>query len=136
MLTARVLGSRTYWMDRESDLAPIDLAIGWGKMSDSAYLDHIRIEQQGRWYFFRADSAVMSAGDINQNSANMHIIPATEYIKRVVNSLPVGSVVQLNGYLVEAKAGDGWTWRSSLSRGDTGDGSCELMLVTQITRLH
>jgi len=34
--------------------------------------------------------------------------------------------------LVEVKAQDGWTWRSSLSREDTGNGACELMLVEEV----
>ena len=33
---------------------------------------------------------------------------------------------------MEVKAQDGWTWRSSLSREDTGGGSCELMLVEEV----
>jgi hypothetical protein len=31
--------------------------------------------------------------------------------------------------LVEADGRDGWKWRSSLTRDDTGDGACELMWV-------
>ena len=40
-----------------------------------------------------------------------------------------GSIVQLRGYLVAVQAADGWRWRSSLSRDDTGGGSCELVFV-------
>ena len=39
-------------MDRESDLAPVDLALGWGRMSDEAILKDIQISQSGRFYFW------------------------------------------------------------------------------------
>jgi hypothetical protein len=43
-----------------------------------------------------------------------------------------GSVVRLEGYLVEARADDGWRWRSSLTREDTGNGACELVWVERL----
>ena len=49
---ARVLSSTSYHMDRESDLAPVDLALGWGRMSDEAILKDIQISQSGRFYFW------------------------------------------------------------------------------------
>ena len=36
---------------------------------------------------------------------------------------------RLRGYLVRVEAADGWQWRSSLSRADTGAGACELVLL-------
>ena len=46
----------------------------------------------------------------------------------------VGEIVELRGRLVEASRADGWHWRSSLSRDDSGAGACELMLVEAIER--
>ena len=42
-LSARVLGREDYRWDREAELVPTDLALGWGRMSDSAVLDKIAI---------------------------------------------------------------------------------------------
>jgi hypothetical protein len=36
---------------------------------------------------------------------------------------------------VEAQGRDGWSWRSSLTREDTGAGACELVFV-QAIELH
>jgi hypothetical protein len=33
-IRARVIRSTRYWFGRESDLSPVDLALGWGAMSD------------------------------------------------------------------------------------------------------
>ena len=41
-------------------------------------------------------------------------------------------LVFLKGALIEIQSSDGWRWRSSLSREDTGAGACELMRVDQI----
>jgi len=44
----------------------------------------------------------------------------------------VGDVVSLDGMLVEADKANGWRWRSSLTRDDTGDGACELVYVQSL----
>ena len=40
--------------------------------------------------------------------------------------------MRIEGWLVEARAADGWRWRSSLTRDDTGGGSCELVFVRDL----
>jgi hypothetical protein len=63
----------------------------------------------------------------------VHLIPATEQIASLCKSLRTGSLVHLGGELVEATGPDIGTWRSSLSRTDTGNGACELMWVKEVT---
>jgi len=41
-------------------------------------------------------------------------------------------VIALHGRLIEAQRSDGWHWRSSLRRDDTGAGACELVLVDAV----
>jgi hypothetical protein len=36
------------------------------------------------------------------------------------------------GYLVEVRGRDGFRWRSSLTREDTGNGACELVWVEKL----
>lgn len=131
-LTARVLGVERYRFDRAADLAPLDLALGWGPMSDSAVLSRIRISQGGRFYHWRADEFPIPRRDIEIHSANMHLIPATPEVEKQLKRARPGSIVQLSGYLVEARAGDGWRWASSMTREDTGAGACELIWVEQL----
>lgn len=131
-LEARVLGTEQYWFDRGADLAPIDLALGWGPMSDTAVLGELRISQSSRFYFWHADQFPVPRRDIEVNSANMHMIPADADVKVAIKSLRVGQLVRISGYLVEVAGSDGWRWRSSLSRSDTGNGACELVWVTDL----
>jgi hypothetical protein len=43
-----------------------------------------------------------------------------------------GDVIQIRGYLVSIAGPDGERWKSSLSRNDTGGGSCELLYATEL----
>jgi hypothetical protein len=132
-LTARVLGREDYRLGREADLSPLDLALGWGPMSDERVLEHIDISQGGRWYRWSAATLPMPSREISRHSANMHMIPIDDYIADKLDRARVGSIVRLRGQLVEVRAADGWHWRSSLSRDDTGARSCELVLVERVS---
>ena len=131
-LEAKVLGTKGYRWGRESDLSPVDLALGWGPMADDAVLAHIQISQQGRWYRWRTATYPVPRKSIETSSANMHLIPTSPDVASALHATDPGDVVRLLGYLVEVKASDGWHWRSSLTRDDTGDGACELILVSKL----
>ncbi len=131
-IRALVLGKERYWIGRETDLSPLDLALGWGPMSDQKIVDQFDITQGGRWYHWRSARLPISTAEVITHSANMHMIPATPDVEEELKDLRRGDVVDLSGYLVEVKGNDGWSWRSSLRRDDTGDGSCELVWVERL----
>ena len=131
-IEARVLARENYRFDRGADLSPVDLALGWGPMSDSAVLDTIDISQRGRFYYWSTDRFRIPRRVIETHSANMHLIPADGVIENQLDRVRPGHLVRLQGYLVEARANDGFRWRSSLTRDDTGNGACELIWVEQI----
>lgn len=131
-LQARVLGRETYNFDRGADLAPVDLALGWGPMSDSQVLSQISISQSNRFYFWHVDAFPIPRRAIETHSANMHMIPANGAIEAQLKSVRVGQTIQLQGYLVNANAPDGFYWKSSLTREDTGAGACELVYVKSL----
>ncbi len=41
-------------------------------------------------------------------------------------------MIRLTGYLVQVHGRDGYRWASSLSRADTGVGSCEVIWVESL----
>ncbi|MDB5808388.1 MAG: hypothetical protein JWN94_510 [Betaproteobacteria bacterium] len=130
--SARVLRAEHYSMDRESQLAPVDLALGWGPMAKESVIDKVSITQSHRFYYWRVDDFPIPRREIEINSANMHMIPANAEVERALRSIHSGQSVTFSGYLIEARAPDGWRWRSSLTRDDTGAGACELVWVEQI----
>ena len=131
-IEARVLSAKRYRFDRESDLAPIDLALGWGPMANPAVLQKVSVSQGDRWYYWRVAEFPIPRRDIETHSANMHMIPATSAIEEKLKSAKEGDIVRLTGYLVEVLSPDGWRWRSSLSREDTGAGACEVVWVERL----
>lgn len=132
-IEARVLSAEHYSFGREADLSPVDLALGWGKMSDEAILKDIKISQSNRFYYWRVDAFPIPRREIETQSANMHMIPADDSIASKLKSVKTGQVVKIKGFLVRADAPDGWHWRSSLTREDTGNGACEVVFVKEIT---
>ncbi|MBP0048727.1 hypothetical protein H9C73_08250 [Marinobacterium sp. AK62] len=131
-LDARILGREDYFMDRESDLAPWDFALGWGEMAVADIANQFSIRQSGRWYYWKSDRLPIPRRVVETSSANMHLIPADSRIREKLEALSEGDRLRLKGFLVEARADDGWRWRSSLTREDTGNGACELVLVTEV----
>lgn len=131
-LTARVLHRENYYFDRLSRLVPTDLALGWGRMSDSAVLSTIGIEQGDRFFFWHTAAFVIPRREIETHSANMHLIPATAAVAHRLKQVRAGNLITLSGELVEAHSAGGWSIRSSLTRDDTGAGACELVWVESL----
>jgi len=132
-IRARVLSREDYNWGNEADLSPVDLALGWGVMSDQAVLDRIAIRQSGRWYYTRYEyPAPIPDQAIIQNSGNMHMIPADDWVRKKLKKVRRGDLVQLRGQLVDIDTDSGWRWRTSLSRNDTGGGSCEIVYLQDI----
>ncbi len=133
-IEARVLGTERYRYDRGAALSPIDFAVGWGPMSANAVLDTLTISQYGRFYFYWTDEApLIEFSEMGRHAANMHLIPADDTIRSALLAVRTGQVVTMRGWLVAAQGADGFRWRSSLTRNDTGGGSCELMLVEGVS---
>lgn len=128
-IKAKILGRENYSRDRESDLSPIDLALGWGRMSDEAVLEAIHISQSGRWYRWRTDNFPIPRREIETHSANMHMIPADETVADTLDQAREGQIIELEGYLVRAEGEGAWRWSSSMRRTDTGANSCEVVYV-------
>lgn len=127
-IIARVLSRKYYSSDKEAELSPVDLALGWGPMSRDTVIKDIDISQRGRWYFWETMNFPIPRQEIETNSANMHIIPANKTVEEKLQHVKRGHVIKIKGYLVECRQ-DHWKWRSSTSRKDTGNGACEIIYV-------
>jgi hypothetical protein len=133
-LTARVLSRADYTWDDGAKLVPVDLALGWGRMSDSAVLAQVDISQSGRFYRWHVKDFPIPRREIETSSANMHMIPADANVRRELDRVRRGEVVHIEGFLVDASRADGWHWNTSTTRTDTGAGACELIYVESIRR--
>lgn len=125
-------------------LSQKDLALAWGNLPMLNDSIDFHWSQSERWYYWNVKTneeaeRAGGTGYINTHSANTHIIPADDTIKKQIKDIKAGDHVVLTGYLVdvvgEQPNGERYTWNSSTSRNDTGDGACEVMYVTRVERL-
>ena len=127
---ARVLAKENYYIDPGAKLIPVDFAMGWGPMSDTALIERLRISQSGRFYFWGySGQSPAPHEEIIRSSANMHLIPADSAVKKALSATRVGDVVAIEGDLVDAKSDGGWFLKTSLTRDDSGAGACEIVYV-------
>lgn len=138
-IMARVLHSKQY-DDWQASLSPVDLALGWGMLSEPRIDDWISWEQADRWYYYRYQrvlSVPFPRQYVREHSANVHMIPATESVEGILRELKGNEIVELEGLLVDVEGrvdGSAVAFRTSLSRDDEGDESCEIMYVERVVK--
>lgn len=137
-IAARVLHTRHYSFDWMSGVSPLDLALGWGELSQNAFDDQLHWRQSGRWFYYSwQDQPPLAASYIREHAANVHIIPATSNLEQALKQLAEDNWVQLDGLLVDLeKTGSDipspQTASTSLTRTDQGAGGCEIMYVERL----
>jgi hypothetical protein len=131
-IEARVLSVERYRLDDGAKISPLDFAVGWGPMSDSAVLEHFRITQGGRFFAIYPDENAIDLKTALRGAANMHLIPANSRIRKQLEEVRPGNIVRLQGYLVDVFGPNGYTWKTSLTRDDTGAGACELFYTESV----
>lgn len=132
-----IVGIETYSSDRGAALAPCDIALVFGEMVTRQIWRKISWSQSGRWYWWSYDIDDVPGGNdfIVANSSNNHIIPADTRVADAVRRLDKGDTIRLTGFLIDIEETGvpyGFTWRTSRSRTDTGDGSCEIIWLTGV----
>ena len=133
-IRARVLGTKRYHSGPAADLVPVDVALGWGRMSDQAVLDRLDLSMSNRFFFYEwSEEPGIAPEEAQRSAANNHVIAANDEVRKAVRSLRPGQIVTMEGYLVNALApGGNGDWNSSLSRTDTGNGACEVFYVERM----
>ena len=131
-IEARVLSVEPYRVDGGAKLSPLDFAVGWGPMSDTAVLDHFRVTQGARFFTIYPDEEAIDLDTALLGSANMHLIPDNGLVLEQLKEVRAGNIVRLQGYLVDVSGPDGYAWTTSLTRQDTGAGACELFYVEKV----
>jgi hypothetical protein len=129
----RVLSEERYHLGKLADIAPLDIAVGWGRMSDSAVLANLDISQGNRFYYWHYDDQPpIPREEIQTHSANWHLLPANNGIWSTLKRIRVGEIVHLEGLLVDIDSPETGTIRTSTTREDTGAGACEVIYVESV----
>lgn len=145
-IQARVVDVQQYmefnFMNR---LSPVDLGLAWGFMAEDKNQGKLTFSSNGSRFLhfqYNDDGWVSSVGGrnaVHQHVSNNHMIPANKKIKNQLISIKKGDYVQFEGFLVNVYStveNESFTWNSSDSRIDTGDGACEIIYVTDVKWLR
>jgi hypothetical protein len=132
-VAARVASTERYREGLSGALLPWDFALTWGAATKEPAWSNVSYIQTGRFYNWSTHDLSLDFGYLSSHTANTHLIPATSRIGSVLGLVHRGDVVRLEGDLVDVEGPDGFTWKTSLTRTDTGPGACETLYVRAIT---
>ena len=107
----RILSTERYGRDRESKAALLDVALGWGRMSDSVTLKNVDVAQTERRVLSKSYDPALTDAEVEASILNLHLVTSDPAVEKTIRQLRAGNIVRLEGYLVEAVAGDGWRWK-------------------------
>ncbi len=131
-----VVRKESYSMGWDSELSPFDAVFAWGELAEQGAERYVTYSQGSRFYFFRYNTdSPFDSSYISVHSSNNHIIPANDNVYAAVRSIPDGEKAVLSGFLVDVhglRKNGAVSWLTSLGRGDTGKGSCEVFYVTSV----
>ncbi|MCR3955716.1 MAG: hypothetical protein NUK57_05415 [Gudongella sp.] len=125
-----VKGKKKY-SDYPSQVSQYDLILAWGDLNKEEYDQYVDYSQSGRWYYYTYDQEFVEEGFIARNSANVHLIAENDEVRRAIRKIRKNDYIRIKGHLVDVHFDNG-AWESSMTRGDTGNGACEIILVEEI----
>jgi len=134
-IAALVVGTESYSYGWSAKISPVDLALAWGRLADAESRKYVSYSLSNRWLSFKMkERSPFDVAYVISHAGNNHIIPATRNVWYAVKTIQEKKKVVLEGFLVSVSGTYGgktvW-WNTSLSRIDSGDGSCELFYVTK-----
>jgi hypothetical protein len=136
VLRGVVVSRESYRTGWNAELSPCDVAVVWGELAAGDAWHKLAWSQSGRWYFWKFHGQQSFTNEVVvKNSSNTHVVPASSNLASAARALTAGDIAELTGELVRIDGRKGqekvW-WKTSLSRTDTGDGSCELLYLRRL----
>ncbi len=145
-VSGRVVATASYYASTvENMAAQKDVAVVWGKLATDEYLNKFTFNAPGNRFVYwkTTDSdwyrAHTNDKEISQMHSNNHLVSNNKQINDEISNIKDGDYVRIKGYLVNLywqENGSNHTWRSSLTRDDSGDGACEVIYVTDVKWLQ
>jgi len=132
-VAARVGATERYRAGASGSLLPWDFVLTWGAVTKEPAWSSISFTQTGRFYLWSTHDGSLDLGYVSSHTANTHLLPGSSRVASALARVRSGDVVRLEGDLVDIDGPDGFVWRTSLTRTDTGAGACETLYVRAIT---
>jgi len=136
VLEARVLSVNTDYGDTQ--IGPLDVTVGWGRMSDQSVLDRMQIWQDNtrHWYVQPRGDWPIPYDEVALSAVNTHVIPATPALEKELSSIGKGDVIALEGYLVNVNGENNFHWNTSVDPSGFGEHSCKIIWVEKFRTLR
>lgn len=136
-ISAKVAVKYRYADKYFSKIAPLDLALIWGKVADKQYKKYFKFSQSVRFAFYEYSyDCSLPKKYISTHFSNNHLIPANKNIKKALIFLTKKNKnIYLKGYLVDVNGwikGKNFSANTSLRRDDNWGGACEIFYVTKV----
>lgn len=143
-IRARLLSRSNVKLGSWADISPVDLGLGWGRMSDSSIIEQLNLGQYNapiggtRFLTFsiRQDAPLRGWSRAERDAlfaqlTHVHAIPANDSVDKALRGLRPGQVLTLDGQLVRISKPSGRVLlNSSLV---LGDHNCEVMWVESVS---
>lgn len=136
-IVAHVMSVKHYHGEPLDNVVPYDFALAWGPAATPAVQSGLEVSQRNRWFFWRQRSQwsadMPRLNEVGQSMANTHMLGATQTLREALGHVRPGDSIRASGYLVDLASPDPLLRRStSLTRSDTGAGSCEIFYVREL----
>jgi len=142
-MRARLLSRSNVTLGSWAHISPVDLGLGWGRMSDSSIIAQLDMGQYNapiggtRFLAFsiRRDAPLRRWPRAEQKAlfaqlTHLHAIPANDSIEKALKGLRPGQILSLEGQLVQVSDPGGHVLLASSLI--LGDHDCEIMWVESL----
>ena len=113
-----------------------DVCVVWGESIANGSYRKVQF-WSGEFTCSFAWSTAISPPFKPETASNNHLLPASDAVARQIGAIQVGDQIRMTGLLVDYTVTQNgreiFTRRTSLTRGDTGNGACEILYVTALT---
>jgi hypothetical protein len=142
-IRARLLSRSNVKLGSWADISPVDLGLGWGRMSDSGIIEQLDMGEynaviSGTRFLsisIRRDAPMQHWPPAERDAifsqlTHLHAIPADDSIEKALKGLRPGQVLSLDGQLVQISDPRGNVRLTSSTI--LGDRNCEVMWVESL----
>ena len=130
-------GDALFNLYRQADPGNIrDVCVVWGEAVTNGSYRKVKFSS-GEFTCSYSWPGALTPAFRPEKASNNHLIPGDRAITRRIGAIRVGDQIRMTGLLVDyTVTKDGqhvFTRRTSLNRGDTSNGACEILYVTDLS---
>ena len=108
----RVLHKKRYLFDAKKDIAPIDLLVGWGEMSDERNIDFIQFNLNHRDVTLNYIHPPIPEDEISKQMILFHLVTESDSVTKKIRRLRIGNNIELEGLYIRQQSTPSIIWNS------------------------